>query len=241
MRARVVTVCLVSVLGLAACSSSGGGSLTGGGSSGAGTTAASTGAAGSTPAPASSPAVSTPAPTSAASSADASGLQAGLLTVADLGTGYKQEPADNSESPLPCTPNDPPLNQQVPPQGRAVAQFTNTTGDVAITEDLNRYADVATASRAVAASAKGFTCQTGSLDGTPVTFTGSGKITVNGTQVDAAQGWDLKTSQFVATAILVQIGPKFVGLVLLAKPGAGQNLDIQAIVDAAAKRAAAVG
>jgi hypothetical protein len=121
--------------------------------------------------PANTNAASSPAPsTSSAVSSD--DLAAKLLTLDDLGGGFDQAQFQASNQPLPCTPDEPPLGEQVPDTAHAGTAFTHRTVHAALAEDLRFYSDDATAERAFTAATKGLDCASGTfnLTGTPTTF-----------------------------------------------------------------------
>ncbi len=198
------------LLGVAACSGSSGG--TGGGSA--------------TPtAPSTAPTVA-PTACCSASSSSAGGLtqqsaQDALLIEADIGGGFAQTTSDATTSPLPCTPNDPPLDQLVPPKVKAQTDFQNSAGSALVSEEIDGYADVATAQRVLAAGEKGLACKTAKiktggqtlhvrLQG-PVDLASSLKVSV-----DKCEGWQVKAPSVGVVLIVARIGPQIVALTFTA-------------------------
>jgi hypothetical protein len=130
---------------------------------------------------ASTPAPTTPAPTTPASSAPASGdpsvtqadANAALLSPTDLGTGFTAAQFSPSSDPLPCTPNDPPLEQRFHSTVEAGTAMVTQAQDVGLSEELRVYADADTAKRVLQAAAHGLDCKQGTLNltGTPETVT----------------------------------------------------------------------
>ena len=217
---------------LAACSSSG--------TSGSGSTASSSG--GASPS-GSAPATSASAPSTPASSAPASGASSGpsadlapyALTASDVGAGYRAAPSnDTSENALPCTPNDPPLRQQFPPDKHYNVVITNAGQTVQISESLSVYNDPAKAAGAVAAAQKGFSCTSGTLGGQSITIKGSGQVKAGATPIDTGLGWDFATASLKGTAVAIRMGGKVIGLTFVASGTAGNGVDVQGIINAAA-------
>ena len=120
--------------------------------------------------PVSSPPVSSPASTPAGSeTVTAAQAKATLLTVQDVGPGFSPAQFRPSNDPLPCKPNDPPLEQQFPSTLEVGAAFIRN--GAALGEDLRYYADASTAGHVLTLAAAGLNCPSGKLNftGTPVT------------------------------------------------------------------------
>jgi hypothetical protein len=121
-----------------------------------------------------------PSSTAATPSSSASGeavtqaeANAALLTPADLGTGFTAAQFSPSSDPLPCTPSDPPLEQQFDSTIQAGTAMTTQSNDVGLSEELRVYADPDTAAQVLDAAKKGLDCKSGKLNltGTPETVT----------------------------------------------------------------------
>ena len=201
---RMVAALLTAALAAAGCSSSGGGG---------GTTS-------SVPAPptssqpaASQPPVSAPqtTPGGPATITQAT-AQAALLTTSDVGSGFRKAQFRPSHDPLPCAPNDPPLEQQLPSNSEVGTAFIRN--GAAFGEDIRVYGDASTAGNVVARAAGGLNCPSGKLNltGKPTTveFT---KVQGSRIQnVTSAVGADLafavqgSTSQYDIVLIGCQVG-----------------------------------
>jgi hypothetical protein len=134
-----------------------------------------------TPATSATSGASTPASTPPASSAPASGdpsvtqadANAALLSPTDLGTGFTAAQFSPSSDPLPCTPNDPPLEQRFHSTVEAGTAMVTQAQDVGLSEELRVYADADTAKQVLQAAAHGLDCKQGTLNltGTAETVT----------------------------------------------------------------------
>lgn len=153
---KFAALLVITPLVIAGCSSSGGG---GGGNTSSPPV--------SSP-PASTPPASTPA---AAETVTAAQAKATLLTVQDVGPGFSSAQFQPSQDPLPCKPNDPPLEQQFPSTLEVGAAFIRNGNGAALGEDLRYYADTATATQVLNLAAAGLNCAKGKLNftGSPVT------------------------------------------------------------------------
>lgn len=145
----------------------------------AGCSSSSNGKANGSSAPATTPAATTAttpsAPASSSSSEAITQAQAtaALLTAADVGTTFTSAQFKPSTDALPCTPNDPPLEQQVPSTLQVGSAVIAKSNQAALSEDLRFYPDVATAQQVLSLAAKGLDCASGKLNitGTPETVT----------------------------------------------------------------------
>src|SRR5690348_4257645 len=98
----LIALIVVAPVALAGCTSS---------KSGTGTTAPPTVSTTPTTPPASTPS-STPAASETVTPAE---VRAALLTPAEVGPGFVRAQFQPSNDPLPCKPNDPPVDTQIPP------------------------------------------------------------------------------------------------------------------------------
>jgi hypothetical protein len=173
-------------LAVAACSSSGGGGTT------------------TTPPATSPPTTSAPASTpSASETVTAAEAKATLLTLQDVGPGFSPAKFRPSKDPLPCKPNDPPLEDQFPSTLEVGAAFLRN--GAAFGEDLRYYADTATANRVLTLAAAGLNCPSGKLNftGSPVTVQ-FGKLQNVTSAVDADNAIAIQAT--AATYDIVLIG-----------------------------------
>jgi hypothetical protein len=219
---------LVVALAVAGCSSS---------TSGGGTTATS---AGVSAAPSNVPSSRTSteptpccgAPTSGAETSESSESSGGggltqqqaqdaLLSAADLGTSFSQQPSDDTPTPLPCTPNDPPLDEQVPPKVKALASFANSAGNALLQEEIDGYQDVATTRRALSLGEHGLGCKRATIPSgnstISVKLTGPVDLTkqLSG-KADHVDGWQVVGAGVQLVLIAAQVGPQLVVLTFTA-------------------------
>lgn len=199
-----VVLLAVTPIALAGCSSSS--------TSGKGTTATTPAAPSTSSAgfPSSTPAPSVPVSTSGGSEAvTPAAARAALLTPSDLGSDFAKAQFRPSNDPFPCTPNDPPLEQQIPSTLEVGTAIVSRTQAAAMGEDLRLYPDVATAQQVVALATRGLQCQQGQLNltGTPETATFSPIHDVS-TQVHADQAIAVQatTARYAILLIGCRIG-----------------------------------
>jgi hypothetical protein len=137
--------------------------------------------------------------------------QAALLTAAEVGAGFTQTQSDNSNTPLPCTPNEPPLSTQFPPDVDVQADFTGAAGSALFSEEIQTYADAATVAQVIAAGEHGLGCGTAVVGGVQVQLTGPKNVAAQlQVPVDKAEVWTLASSQLNAALIITQIGPQLI-------------------------------
>jgi hypothetical protein len=205
MRTTFVALAMAALLGAAACSSSSGGA----------------GGTDTPTAPSTAPTPCCSAPSSSAGGLTQEAAQDALLVGTDIGGGFAQTTSDADTSPLPCTPNDPPLDKLVPPKVKAQTDFQNSAGSALLSEEIDGYADEATAERVLAAGEKGLACKTATiktggqtlqvrLQG-PTDLTSSLKVAV-----DKCEGWQVKASTVDVVLIVARIGPQIVALTFTA-------------------------
>ena len=184
---RLLALLVVAPVALAGCTSSKSGSATTPTPTAPGTTA-------STP-PASTPA-STPAGSETVTPAE---VRAALLTPAEVGPGFARARFQPSNDPLPCKPNDPPVETQIPStleQGTAIA--SNRVG-AALGEDVHLYVDTPTAQRVMALIKVGVNCPQGQLNltGKPETVQfGSIQDVTPSTGADEAYAVEARSARF---------------------------------------------
>jgi len=198
MRIAVPAAAVVAVaaLALSACSST---------SNGTPTNAPS--ATGQAPSSASTP---TGFPSSSSSAPSTGGLSeakatAALLTAAEVGGGFTQTQSDDSDTPLPCSPNEPTLSQRFPPDVKVQVDFASASGNALISEEIETYADTDTVAQVVAAGEQGLSCGTTTVGGTQVKIDGPTELTSQlQVPVDKAEAWVVKSSALNASLIIVQ-------------------------------------
>lgn len=150
--------------------------------------------------------------------------QDALLSAADLGSAFSQTSSDDSPSPLPCTPNDPPLDTQVPPQVKALTSFSNADGSALLQEEIDGYKDVATTQRALTIGERGLSCKTATIpsgNGTlTVQLTGPADLTDQlSVKVDKVEGWQVASPKVELVLIAAQVGQQIVALTFTAAKG----------------------
>ena len=213
-RTWFVAALLVVPVALAGCSSSSGGK----GKTGS-TSAAPPAASSSAGFPASTP----PATSSGSETATQAELDASLLTPADVGPGFTKAQFSPSGDPLPCTPNDPPLEQQFSSTLTGGTALADNPKAVAMSEDLRLYADPDTAEKVLQAAAKGLNCKQGKLNltGTPedVTFSAEQDATAD-THSDDAISVQATSAQYDIQLIGCKIGRLVVLFSFLGAKGA---------------------
>ncbi|WP_265447469.1 hypothetical protein [Flexivirga meconopsidis] len=231
---------------LAGCSSSGSATVETPSGAGSATTSATSSAPSSGEQPSSGTTSTTPSsePSASSSSADAGsstaagGLGNGLLTPADLGTGYTGGPRPVTDgTPMPCTPSKPALGKQVPADEDAAAEFANKTEQLQLSESLKEYADEASAKRAFTAAVDGFSCSSGKLSDTTIRIVT--KPAAAGTAADELKAWDFGDGKTVkGTIVAGRVGNRFVGLTF-AVPATkdASAIDLSTIVNKALTRA----
>lgn len=247
MRRTLVAAASAMLMVVAGCSSS---------TSGGGTTESS--------APVSSPLASAPsgAPTEAPTEAPSTGAassgssessgggtltqqqaQDALLSASDLGSTFSEEPSDDTPSPLPCRPNDPPIDDQVLPQVKAVASFANSAGSALLQEEIDGYKDVATTQRVLALGEDGLSCSRATITSgnstIKVKLTGPIDLTSQlSVKADKVDGWQVSGGGEQLVLVAARLGTQLVVMTFTA----AKNLDTstlpntQTIVEKALKK-----
>jgi hypothetical protein len=154
------------------------------------------------------PASSAPAPTtSAPETVTEAEAKAALLTLKDVGSGFTAAQFQPSTDPLPCTPNDPPLEQQVPSTLEVGTAFLRN--GAAFGEDLRFYPDADTAEHVLAVAADGLDCTSGRLrlTGQPETVTfGSIQDVSSAVSADRAIAVQGQTAKLDAVLVACRLG-----------------------------------
>lgn len=232
---------------LTACTSSGGDRSTAPSRSSvsSASTPAPTGSSASASSPTAAPSPSTVAPTATAKGSALTQAQAraALLGPSEVGSDLKVAPVDTAQSAFPCTPKLPPPDIQVPPQVSAKSSFTNASKDLQFTEQVESYANAATAAKALAAGEQGLTCDIGEVHGLGVTIQGPIDLTTSfTTKLEKAEAWALKLSGAKQTIIVAKAGLRIVALTFGATSGADETSeDAAGIASRALAKAGAAG
>ena len=152
-----------------------------------------------------------------------------------MGGGFAQTTSDAGSDPLPCTPNDPPLDKAVPPNVKAQVDFQNSAGSALLSEEIDGYPDAATALRVLAAGEKGLACKSATIKTGGQTFhvrlQGPTDLTSSlNVAVDKCEGWQVKASSVEVVLIVARIGPQIVALTFTA----AASVDKKTLPDTAA-------
>jgi hypothetical protein len=212
-RTIIGALAAVAALGIAGCSSSGSGQPS--------TTSATTSAASALPT-----APLTGAPSGSLTQAQANDA---LLSASDVGSGFVQGLVDSKDDPLPCTPHDKPLDEQVRPTVKAETAFSNSGNTAQLDEEVTAYADVATAEKAVAAGEKGLSCPTATVtasSGQSLKFTLSGPTDLsNALHADphTIESWTIKTAGAEVDLVVARLGSQLVVLTFTASDSVDQT------------------
>lgn len=175
-------------------------------SSGGGTTNPTSNPPASSPPANSQPASSPPAATGSGVPSKAQ-AEAVLLTQQDIGRGFAKAQFRPSNDPLPCAPNDPPLEQQIPSALEVGTAFIRN--GAAFGEDLRFYGDASTATQVLSKAVNGLNCPSGKLNltGTPETVN-FGKIqdVTSAVGADHAAAVEGRTARYDIALVGCQVG-----------------------------------
>ncbi|SHF64196.1 hypothetical protein SAMN05443575_0518 [Jatrophihabitans endophyticus] len=197
----------------------------------------SSGAASSSPASPSSTTTST-APSGSSSAGGNAGLESALLPAAAVGAQFTRTVSDTGDrDPLPCTPDKPSLQVQVPPQRYLGATYRHPDQDVQVSENVVVFADDAAAQRYYRAADAGLGCDSGRISGETYRITGPGRLQVSTVDIDAGQGWDLVGKSYKATLAIVRLGARIVSFTFLATTSTTKKVAVQQIIDRAVELA----
>lgn len=233
MRIVAASVALLAAATLAACSSTSNGTPTTAPSSR--TTPSSSGPTGFP----SSTSSSVPSSTGGLTQAQAS---AALLTAAEVGGGFAQTQTNDSDTPLPCTPNDPPLSKQFPPVVNVQADFEGAGGNAVVSEQIETFADASAVAEVIAAGEQGLACGTATLGGAQVTIDGPTDLSTEiQVPVDKAEAWVVKSSALNASLIIAQLGQHLVVFAFTAAPSVDTSTlpDVGTVVTAGLEKVSA--
>ena len=134
---------------------------------------------------------------------------AALLTPAEVGTNFSSAQFRPSSDALPCTPNDPPLEQQVPATLGVGSAVIANSQQAAMSEDLRFYPDIATAQHVLTLASKGLDCAQGKLNitGTPETVTFGKQLDVSAdVGADKALAVQATSAQYDIVLVGCQMG-----------------------------------
>jgi len=163
---------------------------------------------------------------------DESAIGQVLVTAHDLGRGFVRAQPD-APAALPCTPNDPPVDDQVRHVDKGDAVFVNDLGGVQVSEQVYVYGSVGDAQRHESIDERGLGCEHGRFGSTPVTVTGPIDLHSRlGQYSDSAEAWGVKTARFSGAMIAVRIHAVVVQFAIVAETGARASVDARQIVAA---------
>lgn len=220
MRIATTAATVLTALALVACSSTSNGDPTTAPSSTV-QTPSSSGESSPTGFPSTSSSSSQPPSTGGLSEAEA---QAALLTEAEVGSGFTQTEPDDSDSPLPCAPNEPSLSEQFPADVKVQADFGGAQGKALFSEEIETYADEATLAQVISTGERGLSCPTATVGGMTVTIDGPTDLT---TEIpvtnDKAEAWVLKSTAVNSSLIIVAIDTQLVVFSLTGDPSVDQS------------------
>lgn len=147
--------------------------------------------------------------------------QAALLTAAQVGGGFKAQPANSASTPLPCDQHAPPLDQQFQPSGKARTDLVAPDGQAYVSEEVIGYDSAATADKSLAAGEKGLSCRTATIkvSGHPVVYqidpvrdVTKYVTTTLSVPVDKALDWTVHTSDVDFELVATKMGAQLVVL-----------------------------
>jgi hypothetical protein len=166
---------------------------------------------------------------------------AALLTPADVGKHFVKAQFQPGDDPLPCTPDDPPLEQQIPATLEVGTAVLTRAQGAAMGEDLRLYADPSTAQQLVALARAGLDCRHGQLrlTGAPETVT-FGKVqdvtsAVNADEAIAVQATSARYGILLVAARLGRLVVLFNFLRTLSTPSAALPNPIGIVAKGVAK------
>jgi hypothetical protein len=177
-----------------------------------------------------------------APSDDAADVRRVLLGAAEIGAGFVR--ADNDgPAPLPCTPHDPPVDDQVRHVEKGGVVYVNDVQGVQVSEQVYVYDSTAAAVRHQRIAEKGLACTHGTLDGRPITVLGPSDVRSQlRERSQAAEVWVVKTDQVSGALIAVRIHAVVIQFAVVAEKGASSNVDAKQVVETGlAKITAAAG
>jgi hypothetical protein len=158
-----------------------------------------------------------------------------LLSAAEIGHGFAETGTESTSSdPYPCTPNDPPVDEAVPPTDTGTADFAKTSPQLVITEQVAVYADLSHAVQAQQLTDAGLACAHGTVaQGQQIDITGPTDISSDLTvHLDSAEAWDIRAGSTVGVLVQLRIHAVMVHFAFVAanKKHAGA-VDVKQIVE----------
>jgi hypothetical protein len=162
-------------------------------------------------------------------------IQRVLLTAGDIRSrGFTATP-DNSVTtqPAPCTPNDPPIDQQVPSLEHGGVDLHNSSAQADVDEQVAVYDTLDSALKVQAAVERGFSCPSGQLGGgQKIKITGPQDLsTIITPRVSKAEGWSIKTAGIKGSLVLVRLNRVLVQFAFLAQKGTNPKINGKQILD----------
>jgi hypothetical protein len=163
-------------------------------------------------------------------------IQRVLLVPSDITKGFTATPDNaDSTSPAPCTPNDPPIDAQVPSLEHGGVDLSNSTAGAEVDEQVAVYGTLGAALKLQAAVERGFTCSSGRLsNGQTVQLNGPTDLrTIITPRVNKAEGWTIKTADVKGSLVYVRINRVVVQLAFLANRGHSPKINGKQILNTA--------
>jgi hypothetical protein len=153
-----------------------------------------------------------------------------MVGARDLGRAFVRAQPD-APAALPCTPNDPPVDDQVPHVGKGNAVYVDDLGGVQVSEQVYVYGSAHDAERHQSIDERGLDCARGTMGSTLVTVDGPvdlrGRL---GGHCDSAQAWGVRTSRFSGALVAVRVRAVMVQFAIVAETGAKASVDVQRVV-----------
>jgi hypothetical protein len=176
--------------------------------------------------------VSSPAASGSSTPADVARV---LLIPSDIHHGFQSSSDSSSpDGPLPCTPNDPPVDQQVPPSEKGSAEFVKPSARLQINEEIDVYSGVPDARRAQRITEHGLACSHGTVSGVAIDIQGPTDISsVLTPHLDKAEAWAIKSGKITGTLVLVRIHAVLVEFAFEADNNPNVKIDAKQILETA--------
>jgi hypothetical protein len=158
-----------------------------------------------------------------------------LLTARQLGSGFVQA-SDAAPSALPCTPDTPPVDDQVRHVEKGNAVFVDDVAGVQVSEQIYVYSAVADAQRHERIVRAGLGCDHGTMQGAQVSIAGPSDIHSQlPERNDTAQAWVVKTAQVSGVLVAVRIHAVVVQFAVVAENGPSPDIDAEQVVETGLK------
>jgi cytoskeletal protein RodZ len=152
-----------------------------------------------------------------------------LLTPGDLRSGGFTATPDNSVTtkPAPCTPNDPPIDAQVPSVEHGGVDLQDGAAKAEVDEQVAVYDTLSSAQKVQAAVERGFACSSGQLDGgQTIDISGPQDLSsIITPRVNKAEGWSIKASGIKGSLVLVRLNRVLVQFAFLAGKGSNPKIN----------------